>query len=128
MQLQTHYDWQYLLKAVLETSVFLNWRSAYDGQVEAQASLNLHYGLNINRDMLTGYAQYIDPMSQPTKGQFAYFQQVSDLAFQAPKVCTPLWLFCLFLQPCPTICAFVHQITPHPTQDRRVTHFTSDWN
>lgn len=90
MQLQTHYDWQHLLKAVLETSVFHNWHSAYDGQVEAQASLNLHYGLNINLDMLTGYAQYIDPMSQPTKGQFAYFQQVSDLAFQAPKVCAPL--------------------------------------
>lgn len=90
MQLQTHYDWQYLLKVILEISVFLNWHSAYNSQVEAPAYLNLHYGLNINLDMLTGYAQYIDPMSQPTKGQFAYFQQVSDLAFQAPKVCAPL--------------------------------------
>lgn len=119
MQLQTHYDWQYLLKVILEISVFLNGHSAYNSQVEAQAYLNLHYGLNINLDMLTGYAQYIDPMSQPINGQFAYFQQVSDLAFQAPKVCAPLWLFCLFSQPCPTICGLVHQSTPppHPGQE-----------
>lgn len=56
MQLQTHYDWQYLLKVILEISVFLNWHSASNSQVEAQAYLNLHYDLNIKLDMLTGYA------------------------------------------------------------------------
>lgn len=29
MHLQTYYDWYNLLKAVLDPSVFLNWRSAY---------------------------------------------------------------------------------------------------
>lgn len=34
MQLQTHYDWSSILKAIIEPPVFLQWRSAYGDATE----------------------------------------------------------------------------------------------
>lgn len=84
-----HYDWYSMLKAIFHLSVFLQWRSAYDDVVETQVHTYLQFGLNVTLDMLTGRGQYIDPVSQSMISLHAYFQQVSDLAFKALKLCMP---------------------------------------
>lgn len=70
---------------MLQCEELIFWYSAYDDQAKAQAHLNLHYGFDITLDMLTGHGQCIDLVSQSTIGQYAYFQQVSDLTFKALK-------------------------------------------
>jgi hypothetical protein len=63
LHLQTYYDWQNLLKAVLGPAMFWNWQSAYQDLAESQAGLNLEYNLNITLDMMTGHGAYIDPVT-----------------------------------------------------------------
>lgn len=60
MQLQTHYDWSSILKAIIEPPVFLQWHSAYGDATEIQANTYLQYGLTITLDMLISNCQYID--------------------------------------------------------------------
>lgn len=75
---------------MLEPTVFLSWCST-------QACLNLQYNLPISQDTLTGHGQYIDPVFQGTIGQWAYFQQITDLAFKDLKKCTPVILQPIFI-------------------------------
>lgn len=77
------------MKAVLDSTVFLNWHTAYEKQSETKAHLNIQYNIAISLDMLTGRGQYVSPMTQAQIGLHACFQQVSDLAFKALKSCTP---------------------------------------
>ena len=65
----------------------LNWCSAYDDQVESQTCINIQLNLPVTRDMLTGCRQYVNPITQAQTEQQTYFQQVSDLAFKALKIC-----------------------------------------
>lgn len=88
-----------MLKAILEPSVLLQRSFAYDDAPETQAHTNLQLGVNIALDMLTGYGQYTDAVSESMIGLHACFQQVSDLqglqTLHAPGECR------LFLKSCP---------------------------
>lgn len=64
MHLQTYYDRYNLLKAVLNPTVFLNWRAAYH---EKQARTNLEYNLHVPFDMLTAYGQ--EAVKEPKEDQ-----------------------------------------------------------
>ena len=75
-----------MLKAVLDTSVFLQWCSAYDDVRDNHAHTNLQFGLDI---MLPGHRKYADLVSHIMIGTHAYLQQVSDLAFKTLKLCMP---------------------------------------
>lgn len=67
MHLQTYCDWYNLLKAVLNPTVFLNWRAAYHELVEKQARTNLEYNLNVPFDMLTAHGQ--EAVKEPKEDQ-----------------------------------------------------------
>lgn len=77
-----------MLKAVLDLSVFLQWRSVYDDAVGTQTCANLQFGLNVTLDMLIGHVHYTDLVSQSLMGLHAYFQQMSNVDFRALKLCT----------------------------------------
>lgn len=101
MQLQTQYDWYNLLRAVLEPAVFLNWHSAYDEHAETPAHVHIRNGIPVTLDMLMGRGNYTDPVAQSMVGVYAYFHQVSNLAFKALKACVPrdpLAYFCDLVQ------------------------------
>lgn len=85
MQLQTHYDWSSILKAVIEAPVFLQWHSAYEDATETQVYTYLQYGLTIPLDMLISHCQYTDQISQSMIDQHAYFLYVFHMAFRVPK-------------------------------------------
>lgn len=74
-----------MLKAALDLSVFLHWRSACDDAAETQAGTNLQFELKVNLHMLTSFGWYTDPVSQSIICLYAYCQQVSNLAFKALK-------------------------------------------
>lgn len=78
-----------MLKLFLDTSVFLQWLSAYDDAIETQAHTNLRFVLNVTIDVLTGHGQHTDPVSQSIIGLNAYWKQVSGLAFKALKHSMP---------------------------------------
>ena len=85
MHLQSCDNWYNLLKAVLDPTMFLNWRTTYHDLAENQARINLEYNLNVTCD--TGAS--INPgIIQATVWLHAYFNQVVDLAFKALKACT----------------------------------------
>lgn len=75
MHLQTYYNYNCynLLKAVLDSTVFLNWRSTYHDLAENQARSNLEYNLNITVDMFTDHRASINPATQVTIELHAYF-------------------------------------------------------
>lgn len=80
--LQIHFSWQIKLKDIFDTSVFLQWHSAYDDVAEAQAHTKLHFKLNVTLDRPTGHGKYTDPVLQSMIGLHAHQQQVSDLTFK----------------------------------------------
>lgn len=65
-----------------------NWQSTYQDLAENQACLNFEYKLNITLDMLTGHRAYINPFTQASLSQHAYFNQVADLSFKVLKART----------------------------------------
>ena len=82
-ELQIHFYWYTKLKAIFDTSAFLQWHSAYDDVTETQAHTKLHFELNVTLDRPTGHGQYTDPLLQSMIGLHAHCQQVSGLAFKA---------------------------------------------
>lgn len=61
------------MKVVLESVVFLNWRSAYDDQAKSQAHINIQHNLPVTHDEFMGRGKYVNPVTQAQIAQQAYF-------------------------------------------------------
>jgi hypothetical protein len=115
MYFQTYYNWYNLLKAVLDPTMFLNWRTTYHDLAENQARIILEYNLNDTFDMLTNHRPgvKVNEGARRRSGCGDVMYILCLLSCLQPERANELWAL-VPLPPPPLFCLW--QLTLQPTR------------